>query len=700
MRLLRPGFIAALIGLVLPAAASAQATAPDFLASDNVELVNTFRPATGLTAGARVVGNRLFVTSSKDLEIFDITKPEAPKLISKLEANIQFENEEVPTNGKLLGISSDLLNSGPECLSTPAGVNVVVGGGCLRLYDVRDPAGIKELPSVVGAGDHTSTCILDCTYFYGSRGSITDARTALDPGGRAVKLKEKWTDAVQAQAGKFTSSCHNVNELRPGIIITACNPSAVLSVLPEDGGSITVPKVLFTGTTPQEAKRFIHSARWPRNGDDKFILLGGETNFRPNCDQPGPLSSTPVGAFMTFDASHVKQDGKYTPIDEIRPTNGSYLDSNPPAQVLGCSVHWFEEHPSFRNGGLVALAEYENGTRFLQILPDGKIKEQGYFVPLGGSTSSPDWAPNSNILYASDYERGIDVLRYKGSLYVPDEQGKVTPEPGAVPGTEGRQPGQPAAAGGASAAVCASDAGFERATVVPNNEEGLPATGLRFLVNRRQKRSFTVDVFQQSAGRRVIGERRVAHFTNRSGTFSWKGRRSLRDGFYFARFTMALPGGVKDVRRGDAAPQQGPLRQRAGVLRPRHVRRAALLQAHAAGVRPRRARHRVPVDPWGRRGLDRRPARQPCGQALHGPGDRRRPDLPRQAAGGRDRPRRRGAHPHRGRPRQRAGDVDPELAAALGVVRHSPGAAAAGRPPASRTGRRGFTARSRFADRR
>jgi len=550
MRFLRPGLLAALTCLVLPVAASAQAPAPDFLASDNVELVNTFRPATGLTAGARVVGNRLFVTSSKDLEIFDISKPEAPKLISNVEANIQFENEEVPTNGKLLGISSDAANTGPECLTAPpAGLPLL--GGCLRLYDVRDPTGIKELPSVPGAGDHTSTCILDCTYFYGSRGSITDARAALMPGGRAVKLKAKWTDVVQAQAGKFTASCHHVSEVRPGIIITACNPSAVLSVLPEDGGSITVPKVLFTGTTPQEAKRFIHSARWPREGQDKFILLGGETNFRPNCDQPGPLSDTPVGAFMTFDASHVKQDGKYTPIDEIRPTNGSYLDSNPPAQILGCSVHWFEEHPTFRNGGLVALAEYENGTRFLQVMPDGKIKEQGYFVPLGGSTSSPDWAPNSNILYASDYERGIDVLRYKGSLYVPDEQGKVTPEPGAVPGTEGRQPGQPAVVAGAAtpAAVCASDAGFKRATVVPNDEEGRPAAGLRFLVNRRQKRSFTVDIFQQSAGRRVTGERRVAHFTNRSGTFSWKGRRSLRDGFYFARFTMALPGGVKDVRR-------------------------------------------------------------------------------------------------------------------------------------------------------
>ena len=46
--------------------------------------------------------------------------------------------------------------------------------------------------------------------------------------------------------------------------------------------------------------------------------------------------------------------GKFSLIDEIRPVNGTYLSSNPPAQVLGCSVHWFEEHSTFRDGGLVA----------------------------------------------------------------------------------------------------------------------------------------------------------------------------------------------------------------------------------------------------------------------------------------------------------------------------------------------------------
>src|SRR3712207_8289264 len=54
-------------------------------------------------------------------------------------------------------------------------------------------------------------------------------------------------------------------------------------------------------------------------------------------------------------------------------------DGNPPTQILGCSAHWFEEHPTFRNGGLTALAEYEQGTRFLQVTSAGKIRQLGYF---------------------------------------------------------------------------------------------------------------------------------------------------------------------------------------------------------------------------------------------------------------------------------------------------------------------------------
>src|SRR3954454_2928000 len=110
----RLGCLAILAGLLVAFAcaaprAHADTTGPDYITSDNVEFVKSVRAPSGLTAGARVIGHYLYVTSSKDLEIYDISKPEDPQMVGSITANIQFENEEVPTNGKLLGISSDLL---------------------------------------------------------------------------------------------------------------------------------------------------------------------------------------------------------------------------------------------------------------------------------------------------------------------------------------------------------------------------------------------------------------------------------------------------------------------------------------------------------------------------------------------------------------------------------------------------------------
>ena len=103
------------------------------------------------------------------------------------------------------------------------------------------------------------------------------------------------------------------------------------------------------------------------------------------------------------------------------------------AGALGCSVHWFQEHPTFQDGGLVAISEYEDGVRFLQIGSDGSITEQGYFLSLGSSSSSPKWAGKDDVLYSIDYARGIDILRWKGEHYVPG----AAAETGRVAGTRG-----------------------------------------------------------------------------------------------------------------------------------------------------------------------------------------------------------------------------------------------------------------------
>jgi hypothetical protein len=72
--------------------------------------------------------------------------------------------------------------------------------------------------------------------------------------------------------------------------------------------------------------------------------------------------------------------------------------------------------------------------------------------------------------------------------------------------------------------------------------------GVRFAFSKSVAQKVAVDVFQVSAGRRVIGERRVARFRGKSKSFTWKAK-GAKPGFYFARYTIKLPSGQRDVRR-------------------------------------------------------------------------------------------------------------------------------------------------------
>jgi hypothetical protein len=422
MRLALAAAVAA-VALTTAPIAAANKSGPDWVSSDNVEYLGSIKQDVGLTTGAKVVGNRLYVTSGKNITIYDISKPETPQTLGSMKVNVAWENEEVPTNGKVLAVASDFYSVTASCLSA---LKVT---GCVQFFDVRDPTNIKEVGSIPVA-NHTAECVLDCQWFYGKAGTIIDARGILD--GRPPKVAGNWITELRGQ-GVDSKSCHHMREIRPGVLITACRPFAVITVNPDDapGASPEHPKVLYTG----QSDAFVHSARWPRQGHDKFVLIGGETNFTGRCNGAN-------GEFRTYSAAAVNDGESKTfdgPLAHLQPAgNGTYTDGKPPVNHLGCSVHWFQEHRSFKNGGLVALSEYEDGVRFLQIKADGRIEEQGFFAALGSSSSSPKWAPSGDVVYSVDYDRGIDIIRWKGQHYVPNENGNgLKPERGRVRGTNG-----------------------------------------------------------------------------------------------------------------------------------------------------------------------------------------------------------------------------------------------------------------------
>ncbi len=397
---------------------SSTGNGPGFFASDNVTFVKNFREAAD-GVGARVVGDKLYVTTTKDLLIYDISDPVNPVRQGTTTIDVEFENEQVPTDGRILGISGQ--TSSVTTQAAPCKADAEASRGCLLLFDVRNAAAPKLVQSIKGAGDHTSTCLTvagqTCAFMYGSSGSISDIRTALTDPKPIVESPVNWItslhDQLRAQGWKerLPTRTHHQTEVRPGVLLTASVPQMLITVNPDEGGSPTAPRLISYAShlaAPDNPLRFTHSVEWPQSGAAKVMMSGGETNFEPTC---GPDN----GNFSTFTVKGGKGDAPvFTFADQYKLKEGSYTDGNTPAggYKLGCSVHWFQQHPDFRDGGLVALSAYESGTRFLDVATDGKITERGFFLPLDSSASAPHWAPDGKTVYVIDYLRGLDVLTF------------------------------------------------------------------------------------------------------------------------------------------------------------------------------------------------------------------------------------------------------------------------------------------------
>ncbi len=111
--------------------------------------------------------------------------------------------------------------------------------------------------------------------------------------------------------------------------------------------------------------------------------------------------------------------------------------------------------------------------------------------------------------------------------------------------------------------ACAATAGFSSVAVRPRGR------GLRISFARRVKAQATVDVLQQSQGRRILGNRRVFIVRDGEGAFTYSGRRG-GDGFYVVRYQVPTGGGRVDVRRLTVQRTRGRFK-----VRPDYYRRAS-----------------------------------------------------------------------------------------------------------------------------
>lgn len=383
-RLLAGLVIVTLAGIPYSARGQVITESKDFRLIDSVTLG-------GIAVSGRVVGDTYFVSSwQTGLYSYDVSDPKNPQLLDHMGADeIQIqsnENEDMATNGKILLLSqfnrTDAVNR-------------------LLVIDVRDPSDMKVMATLPGAGGHTLECLYDCKWAYGSgsgsasNGIIIDLRNPSKP-----KLLEKgWRE----QVGDVRA--HDVTEVRPGLVVTSGRPMLVL-----DTRDPRKPRVV-TQTDPA-ALHTGHNNIWPRKGKDRFLISASEGSYNGRCEMYGENGKT----LQVWDTTRWRKNG-------LKPT-GTYTLSNdegPPVGLLGvqgCSAHWAHEHPSFHNGGLVAMAAFSHGVRVLDINSKGEPREVAWFLKDVHGAVDVEWI-NDRIIYVIEVGGGIgsfDVIEYTGKL--------------------------------------------------------------------------------------------------------------------------------------------------------------------------------------------------------------------------------------------------------------------------------------------
>jgi hypothetical protein len=419
---LRPllGLAAVLLPLsVLPGTGSPAAAAPPPGAiSQGVELVANV-PEMTTAISVNFIGDTMFVSAMTGIYAYSISDPASPQLLGALPMYI-WENEDVdvdPERG-LLFVSRD-----PRGFTTQATPGVFPYGA-IHVIDVSLPHAMVQLSVTPVPAGHTTTCVEDCRWtwtggpanavggpadwkgrpIYGT--DMSDPRnpvacpTPIDLGrndgvtdyAHDVQVDPRgiaWVSGRGGVRGYWTSGKHRDPVDGKVKVATGCAP------VPYAGG----------GTELGKTSGLMHNSwRNPslkvdgRKGD---VLMVTEENLASSCEQSG--------RFATYDLRGSYTGAGFKP-STVKTHRLRELDTWTPEEAegaTGCeSAHYFTD----RGDGLVAIAFYGQGTRFLDVRNPRDVKQVGFYRPDDASTWAAYWRPGGYVVVA-DNQRGIDILK-------------------------------------------------------------------------------------------------------------------------------------------------------------------------------------------------------------------------------------------------------------------------------------------------
>lgn len=321
------------------------------------------------------------------------------------------------------------------------------------IVDLNDP----WHPHVLGFNPnwqgHTSTCIDDCRFLWSVGGlqrgstvsnvapvSITDMRDPLHP----FVYDQTFSSDVHRLGGRFGST-HSVDVDFDGVAWVS-GSGGVRGYWTEglhkdpatgqDRYATPYAPIAYAGgpVAGTYSNAFMHNSyHFPTavgNQPPGDVVLITNENNDTSCATAGrfiiaSLAGTYDADGPTSASTQMKQLGTFSVDGNEGQFHGTYQGKT----VGDCSAHWFTV-----KGNIVALANYEQGTRFVDVSdPTHPVQVGWYRVPardatatqpeiISSDTSAAYW--HGKYVYSSDYQRGIDILELDQSA----DRGKILPK--------------------------------------------------------------------------------------------------------------------------------------------------------------------------------------------------------------------------------------------------------------------------------
>lgn len=386
--------VAAIAGMI-PAGAVPPALV-GVLASPNVDFVAAL-PDVAAT-GARFRGDLMYVTSASGLQIFKIGSDGIPLPQGAL-ALPHYENEDVDTNGKTLLIAADHFLGEPTML---------------YVIDVSNPMTPLPLNALRVSDAHTVSCINNCSYAWlagSTRVYVVDLRDPANPkeiGGfdlpvrgssHDVQVDEAGIAWVSAGGGLFGYT--TADPLRPTLV--ASRPNGTSSSFNNDF-------IIHNSWRP-------NAKAWRARTTDDGTVRAGELVLVTEEDWlvTDNKGCSEDGRFQTGRYAKIGSTVKLTKLDDFHIGQGTAGDLSELPRAAVCSSHYF----SYRPDGIVAVAWYQQGTRFLDVSNPKNIRQIGYYLPPVGESFATYYY--KGMFYVLDTVRGIEILKLTNGAGAPTQ---------------------------------------------------------------------------------------------------------------------------------------------------------------------------------------------------------------------------------------------------------------------------------------